>query len=320
MTDQRSEKYAVLFPPQVYVRPGEYRDLHDHYDAVRTRFADAAEAVGFDLAAAFFSDDPDEVNRGTVARPAIVALSTALHEIVRDGDAPPAFTMGLSLGQITAAHVGGCLSFHDAARMAHEMAAIEEEAFGSGEYGVHFFYNVVHSELLRSMEALKAQGHRLWPCAFTGDNQMIVTGARASLEQLSREALILGGMGVVIPYGPPAHCPLMREVELRFRERWRYAEEPRQPDTPLVCNLTSEVLATAEEIHWALVRQYTSAVRWSRSVRRLAELGVNRLVVMGPGHFVRKSLPFVSVSFETECVEGTQDLTAMSNTGRGGAT
>lgn len=289
---------AALFPPQVRIRPGEYRELYQRSDAVRAALADAADTLGLDLVGALLSDDEAEANAGPVARPAILALSVALYRSGRPDAAPPDYLAGLSLGQITAAHVAGAISFRDAVRMCHQMAVIEAEEFAGSDYGVYFYYNVDIPGLLGAMRELDAAGHYLRPCAYTADDQMIVTGSFPALERLAERALRLGGLGVVIPYGPPAHCELLRGVQERFRRRWRYADPLRDPAVPLFCNLTAEPLSAAEQVHQTLVGQYTSPVAWTRVIRRIAELGVDRVVVPGPGSFIQRSLDFMPVRFE----------------------
>jgi [acyl-carrier-protein] S-malonyltransferase len=309
-------KTAVLFPPQVYIEPGEYRDLYDSFSTVRLKFSEATRTLGFDLADAFFSDDPDQVNRGTVARPAIVSISSALYDKVRARMPGPSYLAGLSLGQITAAHISGAITFSDAIRMAHTMASVEEEHFSGNDYGVYFYYNIDISRLLAVMEEMEFQGHYLKPCAYTADDQMIVSGRLCSLEELNVKALELGGLGVVIPYGPPAHCPLMEEVKEAFSRTWRYQDKVKDPEVPLICNLAADVIDQGQTIQQVLVEQYTQTVKWAQSIRRMAALGVERLVVIGPGHFVQKSLGFLSVSFAVECYLGLPDLMEADQAGR----
>lgn len=316
MMDEQT-KTAVLFTPQVYVKPGEYRGLYDKSSVVRNKLAIAADVLGYDLVAAFFADHPNEVNHGPVARPAILALSSALYEIACNHLSPPSYMAGPSLGQITAAHIGGFLSFPDAIRMVYEMASLEYEVFNGKNYGAYFFHNVDTEELSLSLEGVKSAGYYLHPSIYMAENQMIVTGDLSGLKLLSSQALRLGGIGVAIPYGVPSHCSLMEGVKKRFSEQWRYKDEPKDPIVPLICNLTTEVLRTKEQVHSTLLQQYTSTVRWTQSIERMAQLGVNKLTILGPGCFVRKSLNFMSTSFDTECYGGTGDLAGAGAPGLG---
>lgn len=301
-------KTAVLFPAQMKIDPIEYRELFDQFPIMRKKFAEASQILGFDLVEAFFSDDLDEVNRGIVARPAIVSISVALYEWVQDHIPSPSYLAGLSLGQLTAAHISGALTFSDLVRMTHTMASLEEKYFPGKDYGVHFFYNIDNAKLSVVLEEMESKGHYLKACAYTASNQMIVCGSLSSMEELNLKVLELGGIGVEIPYGPPAHCSLMESVKREFGLHWYYADDVKKPQIPLICNISTEVLDHANEICSSLIEQYTMTVKWAQTIEKMAALGVKKLVVIGPGNFIFKSLGFMPVSFEVECYLGLQDM------------
>ncbi|PTM58843.1 ACP S-malonyltransferase [Desmospora activa] len=301
-------KTAVLFPSQMNIDPNEYRALFDQVPIMQNRFAEASQILGFDLVEAFFSDDLDEVNRGIVARPAIVSISAALYEWAQDYIPSPSYLAGLSLGQLTAAHISGALTFSDLVRMTYTMASLEEKHFADKDYGVHFFYNIDIDKLLGVMEEMESKGHYLKACAYTASNQMIVCGSLSSMGELNLRVLELGGIGVEIPYGPPAHCPLMEAVKREFSRNWYYADDVKKPKIPLICNISTKVLDHPNKICNALIEQYTMTVKWTQTIEKMAALGVKRLVIIGPGNFIYKSLGFIPVSFEVECYLGLHDM------------
>ncbi len=227
---------------------------------------------------------------------------------------PPDYLAGLSLGQITAAHLAGCLSFADAVRMAHTMATLEADEFDGTDYGVAFFSNVDLERLLAVADDLDAQGHYLRPCAFIADDQIIMNGRRDGLARLAQAAFALGGAGVMIPYGPPAHCALMAGVRHQFESRWAPRDSVHDPHTPLICNLTAQPLHSGEAVRAALAAQYTTPVRWVHSMRRLAALGVRQVMVPGPGAFLARSLRSTSVPFEVRLGPGA-DTAAPASAG-----
>lgn len=286
---------AVLMSPQFRLRPGDFHDSYRDSQQVRDRLAEASGAIGVDLAAALLTAGEDELNQGAVARPLIVALSSACYrEAVAS---PPDYLAGLSLGQVTAAHLAGCLSFPDAVRMAHAMATVEADEFPGDEYGVSFYSQVDVERLITAAATLSDAGDYVRPCAVVADDQVILTGTRTGLGRLAVIAFAMGGAGVPIPYGPPAHCDLMAGVRRRFEAEWAPQDGFRDPAVPLVCNLTAAPLRTAAQVRAALAAQYTTTVRWSESLRAMADLGVRRVVVPGPGAFVARSLATMALPF-----------------------
>src|SRR5690606_36727740 len=128
--------------------------------------------------------------------------------------------------------------------MAYTMATLEAEEFEGTDCGVFFYAGVDPDRLLAVAAELDAAGHYLRPCAFVADDQVIMTGTQSSLGRLAQEAFTLGGAGVVIPYGPPAHCAFMAAVRYRFETVWAQRDPVDDPYIPLICNITTEPLRT----------------------------------------------------------------------------
>ncbi|PWV57402.1 ACP S-malonyltransferase [Nocardiopsis sp. L17-MgMaSL7] len=302
-----SQRTAILFNPQVAMRPGDYRDLYEALPLVRRRLEQASEAIGVDLDGAFHSADADLVNQGPLIRPMSVALGVALYESLpaeyRDG---AEYMAGLSLGQITAAAACGALSFDDAVRTVRTMATVEGEVFAGRDYGSTFCYCVDLESVFARIGELTAQGLDAAPCAITGDDQMVVSGEAAALTSVNELAAAGGGVGVRIPHGPPGHSPMLAPAEERFAAEWEQRERVRTPRVPLLCNMDSTPLATAEEVRDALITQYTRTVHWSRGIERLLELGTTRFVVVGPGHFIGKSFRFMTLAKRASVVRFDQ--------------
>ena len=57
----------------------------------------------------------------------------------------------------------------------------------------------------------------------------------------------------------------------------------REPDVPLVANVTAEALRSVEAVRDELKRQVAQAVRWQHSVEFMVEHGVRRFLEFGPG-------------------------------------
>jgi [acyl-carrier-protein] S-malonyltransferase len=300
---------AVLFNPQVVVEPGDYRDLYDQFGEVRDRVTEASDVLGFDLAGRFFANDPAQINDGPTVRPASLALAVAIYGLTC-ADLRPPMMGGLSLGSIVAAHVGGFMSFRDAVRLTHTMPKIEEAVARDLGMGVAFYYNVDLGAFEPLMRSLSAPGHLLGPCAVTADNQMIVTGHLRALEALNARAAVIGGVGLVIPYGPPAHSPMpvLEEIRGLFAREWSYADGIHDAEIPQICNFTGDLITARDALAQIMVDQYVRTVRWDVAMRRLAGRGVRKVRIIGPGHFVRKSLMFTDVDFEVEAFLSAADL------------
>jgi [acyl-carrier-protein] S-malonyltransferase len=55
------------------------------------------------------------------------------------------------------------------------------------------------------------------------------------------------------------------------------------PVIPVVANVTAEVVTTAAQVRELLYQQVFSSVRWTQSVQKMVELGVETFEEVGPG-------------------------------------
>jgi [acyl-carrier-protein] S-malonyltransferase len=112
---------------------------------------------------------------------------------------------------------------------------------------------------------------------------VVVSGEWTALERLPAAAKELGAKRVVpLNVGGAFHSPLMAPAVEVF-EPHLAAAPLRDPAIPVVANATAEPVSDADELPRLLARQLTGRVRWTESVRRMAALGVDTFIEVGPG-------------------------------------
>ncbi|USG66592.1 ACP S-malonyltransferase [Brevibacillus ruminantium] len=309
---------ALIFPPLVKLKQGSFYDLYERFPRVQAKFEEASEILGYDLARAFFFESESMTNKGVIARPSIVTISTALFEMLQQELGQPAYFVGPSLGQVSAIHCAGGLSFEDTLRMVKNMCEMEEEEFPEKQYGVYFFYNVDVNILSRLIAELTEEGRILEPCVTVNATQMIVNGDQESLELLNKMASPYGGLGVTIPYGPPGHCSLMKNVRARLQQEVLPLLSFHSPRVPLLSNVNAEEINDTAGLVTELTEQYINSVCWYKCLQELSRKGVEKLIVLGPGNFVHKSLQFTTdLPFTVQRLLDSHDVEAYLTTKEG---
>jgi [acyl-carrier-protein] S-malonyltransferase len=242
----------------------------------------ASTCLGWDLTKTLESASPDELRQTYIAQPAIFSVSVAAMRTLEKAGIRPEFTAGHSLGELSALVAAGVLSFEAGltlvARRAEAMQRAADARPGS-----------MSSVLGLSVEAVEmavaaARGGDV--LAIANDNapgNVVVSGDWAALERGPGAAKELGAKRVVpLSVGGAFHSPLMAPAADIFRS-FLSAAPLRDPAIPVIANATSEPVTSAEEFRELLARQLTGPVRWTESVRRLADLGVDTFIEVGPG-------------------------------------
>lgn len=311
-----SARIAFVFPGQGSQAPGMGADVYAASAAARSVFAAADAALGFALSRLCF-EGPEDTLRDTInAQPAIVAVSLALLAALREAlgatpvslDAAPAFpgpprpdyVAGHSVGEYSALAAAGALDLPAALRLVRErgrlmhqegtrclggMAAIigmEDEALAS----------VCKEATSRALSSLQGAADasathpgagRVIVANYNSPGQTVISGEQGALDiamGLARER----GARRVMPLQVSAafHSPVMRPAAEAMAAAvasvsWR------EPDVPIVSNITAQPLATTAALRAELPEQVAAPVQWARTVQFLVDQGIDTFLEIGPG-------------------------------------
>ena len=100
---------------------------------VRDTFAEASEALGYDLWALVQNGPEERLNQTDKTQPAILTVSIALWRLwLAEGGARPAFVAGHSLGEYSALVAAESLAFADAVKLVERRGQLMQQAVPAG--------------------------------------------------------------------------------------------------------------------------------------------------------------------------------------------
>ena len=243
----------------------------------------ASACLGWDLDETLRSASPDELRQTYIAQPAIFCVSVAaLRALEAAGVARPAYVAGHSLGEFSALVAAGALSFEAGLLLVARRAEAMQRAADARPGSMSSVLGLSAEGVEMAVEAT-AQDQVLAVANDNAPGNVVVSGEWAALERLPAAAKELGARRVVpLNVGGAFHSPLMAPAVEAF-EPHLAAAPLRDPAIPVVANATAEPVTDAEELRTLLARQLTGRVRWTESVRRMAALGVDTFIEVGPG-------------------------------------
>jgi [acyl-carrier-protein] S-malonyltransferase len=275
--------FAFVFPGQGSQSVGMLGALAAAEPAVRTTFDEASRVLGYDLWQLVSAGPEEALNATERTQPAMLAAGVAVWHVWRGrGGAPPALVSGHSLGEFTALVCAGALDYPAAIELVRFRGQVMQEAVPAGS-GAMAAVLGLDDEALLAVCREAAAGAVVEAVNFNSPGQVVIAGDAAAVQRAIEAAKTRGAKrAVTLPVSVPSHSSLMRGAGERLRERLQTLEV-RQPAIPYVSAVDARPHADPGDIRQMLVRQISSPVRWTDTLRALARGEMAQIIECGPG-------------------------------------
>src|SRR5690606_7356678 len=253
---------AIVFPGQGSQSVGMLQELAAAFPSVRQTFAEASEALGYDLWNLVQNGPAEELNRTDITQPAMLAAGVAVWRVWQEQGGPvPAVMAGHSLGEYTALVCAGALEFAPAVRLVAERGRFMQEAVPAGE-GAMAAVLGLDDDTVRSACARAAGEEVVEAVNLNAPGQVVIAGHKAAVERALEELKAAGARRAVpLPVSVPSHCALMRPAADKLADYLQQVEiKPAR--IPVLHNVDVQMSSDPVAIRERLVQQLYSPVHW----------------------------------------------------------
>ncbi|MDX1301114.1 ACP S-malonyltransferase [Photobacterium sp.] len=276
-------KFAIVFPGQGSQAVGMLAELAEQFDVVKQTFAEASEALGYDLWALVQNGPAEDLNQTHRTQPALLTASVAIWRVWQEqGGEQPAVLAGHSLGEYSALVCAGVIDFKEAVKLVELRGQLMQEAVPAGVGAMSAIIGLDNDAIAKAC-AEAAQDQVVSPVNFNSPGQVVIAGNKEAVERANVLCKEAGAKRALpLPVSVPSHCELMKPAA----EKLAVALESIQfnmPSIPVINNADVQTETAPEAIKLALVKQLYGPVRWTESVERMAGEGIEQLFEMGPG-------------------------------------
>ena len=303
-------KLGFLYAGQGSQHPGMGADLYEAYPAFRAVIDQAAADVDFDLKEVSFTDSQGVLNQTRYTQPCMVAFAAGLTAVLKERGVVPATAAGLSLGEYSALHAAGVFDAATAVRLVAFRGKAMEEAAAGRKSAMMAVSNLDRAPLQAACQQASDLG-----CVVIANyncpGQLVIGGEKAAVEKAAALAKEAGARRCLpLKVSGPFHTPLMAPAGDALAQYFQSVDFA-QPQIPVIFNCLGDVKDDSVTIQELLVKQVQSSVYMEDSIRKMAALGLDALVEIGPGKalsgFVKKTVPEMPV-YAVETVADVENL------------
>lgn len=258
-------------------------DVAAEFSLVTETFAQASEALGYDLWQVVTQGPAEALNQTSVTQPAMLTAAVALHRILQShGKADVRFMAGHSLGEYTALTLAGVFDLADAVRLVRARGEYMQSAVPEG-VGAMAAILGLNDDQVRIACSQAQQGEIVDAVNFNSPGQVVIAGHKSAVERAMKLCQEAGAKRALpLPVSVPSHCALMKPAAERLAHNLA-SMQMATPSVSVVNNVNVSIETDPVAIQAALVQQLYAPVRWVETVQFLKAQGVTKLVEVGPG-------------------------------------
>lgn len=275
-------KIAFIFSGQGSQYIGMGKELYDNILICRETFDKARELLDFDIKELMFNGEKEKLDITENTQPAILATSIMAMKALEEKGIRPDVVAGLSLGEYSALVAANALSFDEAIPLIRKRGKFMQEAVPVGIGSMAAIIGLDLNKIKLALDEASAIGI-VEIANYNTHNQIVIGGEKEAVEKAMELCLEYGSRRAIpLKVSGPFHTSLLESASIKLKEELDKTEF-KKPEVRIISNVTANFVENNEEIKELLYKQVKSSVRWSESIDKMLDMGVDTFIELGPG-------------------------------------
>lgn len=297
---------AFVFSGQGAQYDGMGKELYNEYSEVREIFDCASERLRVDLTEICFKND-ERLHWTPLTQPAILTLSFAIEQLVKNAGLTPDLVAGLSLGEYTALVSSGAFPFGEAVSLVHKRGLYMDQAVPEGQGAMAAVMGLDSETVERVCEEITLKSY-VQPANYNMPGQIVIAGEKEGVEMAS-DRLENEGAKRVIPLNVsgPFHTKLLQPAAHNLEKEIANITI-NDLKIPVYSNTTGKQYQNKDAVPALLVKQVMFPVRFEQMIQQMIEDGATTFIEIGPGKTLKSFIKKIDRSVAVKNIENKKQL------------
>ena len=274
-------KIGFLFPGQGAQSLGMGKDIYEQYESAKNIYNKVKEITGIDIAKISFEGPEETLNETKNTQLAILTMSLAILEILKENNITCEMSAGLSLGEYSGLINSEAISFEEGIKLVQKRGEFMQELLPKGDWQMAAILGMTEEQVEEVCKRVKAGF--VVPANYNSVGQIAISGEKEAVLEAESIAKEMGAKKVVVlKTAGPFHTEKLIDASNALRKELENITINKFK-SKVIKNIDGTEYKDTENIKEILAKHIVSPVRFSKSLENMIEAGIDTFVEIGPG-------------------------------------
>ena len=300
---------TVVFPGQGSQYTGMSKDFYDNFNIARVTFQEIEEYTEMNLRKIIFDNEDNELDITKYTQISIFTSSVIIFKTIQNElDLSPSsidVMMGHSLGEYSALACSDKLSLKDASLVLKKRGQLMNDAVPQNKSGMAA---LIGKDSNYVEKIIRDNNINLEVANDNSPKQVVISGDITEI--INNKELFLKNnilKYVILNVSAAFHSKLMLEAQEELSEIINQVNF-NSNKINIISNYNAQISNDSLSIKKSLQQQMANKVNWTKSVKKLSEIGQKNIIEVGPGKVLSGLMKRISNKFDIKSVNEISDL------------
>lgn len=303
-------KLGFVFPGQGSQFVGMGKDYYEKYECVRNVYDKASQILGFDIAKLSFEGPEEELNQTKNTQLAILVMSLAISELLKQNNIEANISAGLSLGEYSALIYSNIISFEDGIKIVQKRGTYMQEYLPQGNWSMAAILGLDDNTIEEVCK--KVTSGFVVPANYNCQGQVAISGEKQAVEEAMNLLKQAGAKRTIeLKTSGPFHTEKLQESSKKLYEALQEIQINKISDKKVIKNIDAIEYTDADNIKQILANHVINPVKFKESIENMISQGVDTIIEIGPGKvlsgFVKKTNKEIKI-YNTNNIEAFEQI------------
>lgn len=303
-------KLGFVFPGQGSQFVGMGKDYYEKYECVREVYNKANQILGFDIAKLSFEGPEEDLNQTKNTQMAILVMSLAIVELLKQNNIQANISAGLSLGEYSALIYSNIINFEDGIKIVQKRGTYMQKYLPEGNWSMAAILGL-DDKIIEDVCKQVTKGFVV-PANYNCQGQVAISGEKEAVLQAMELLKEAGAKRTIeLKTSGPFHTSKLQEASDKLYDALQEIQINKIADKKVIKNIDATEYTDNDDIKRILANHVINPVKFKKSIENMIDQGVDTIIEIGPGKvlsgFVKKTNKDIQV-FNTNNIEAFEQI------------